>query len=757
MYNISIDNKIIGVKYENVRFSKTKLCDGVSKKCINVVYASNGVGKSSTAQIIQSKYDNDVKTLNLFNPNLISSIDVNQDDYGIVNSFRYDRAFAIDSVSLYEGKLIIAPNTAKELGAISEATKQLKNGLVNSYKKTNIFKDKILIKYDTFLKGTKLEKFCLKSLNKNHADILYEQLKNILEENIECGELEVNELIEYGLIFDINLLKELEQFNDEISNEVSNEFPEINNKDYEFYRSLLNYMSNNEDLINKICLMCGKTVLDEEIVTTRIKIIKNIIDNYLNTKNGNKLLTLIDEFTKHSFTSKSLISAQKLARKITSKNISEMVVKILDIFAKFDIESIRINYENCILKKIMKNNNIFSDVSLIKNNEVKVDNLSKKNKSKISDTVKNKFMTSLKNLGFKYCDNTTISIDDATNSLVLKIRNLSVEELYNNILSESEKTLLSLSLFLAISNGESNTMLLIDDPIDSHDEKTKWFITNQIIEFYKNSDVLLIIFTHDLSFSKTISRISDLPQKCLVMSSSEIVEVENPSLFFQNIYDYIFDVQNEIKTLSQNAKYFIPLAFFMRYLSKFQKKLYSEFVMHSLTSTPTIPLVGMLRRDVKEIGFNLLSNLFVHYNGHFDSQDLLNKISSFMITEYNDSVLPPYFLTNASSEVLIYELICDIGIGTQYDKEIVTILYSLLIRNIIEKKFLGGSPRAGRISLRQIANNYKSANGEDDLYRFYILNKTLVDDFAHIEAGIDVLLTYDYTYVVGKYNEILLL
>ena len=124
--------------------------------------------------------------------------------------------------------------------------------------------------------------------------------------------------------------------------------------------------------------------------------------------------------------------------------------------------------------------------------------------------------------------------------------------------------------FKAIINSNSENIIIIDDPIDSHDQKNKWFILNNIVELLINSKSTVIIFTHELMVSKMIKEISrDIETTNFVLNKTALNEITGPSLYFSNLYDYIYEVIKDLEISGiDNEKYFLPLSFLMRYLSK---------------------------------------------------------------------------------------------------------------------------------------------------------------------------------------------
>lgn len=748
MFKVNIYNSITEKNYYNIEFSKEVTFKGKIKKCVNLVYASNGVGKSSTSLILHANYNSDVDVVNYFDNSKKSKVEVLVDDYTITKSFRYDKSFAINSVSLYEGNLIISPQNAVEMSNLENNRVSAVESIINEYKKTQIFGSRLLIENSTIFKKTPLEKFALKSPTKTHAEGYYNILKEVQNMQPDCFSLSLKELIDIGGLIDIKFVTKIKSLLTDVNTKILDEFPEIDRNDFAFYQTVYEYMLGNEALIDKVCLMCGETILSLNLIKKRLDKIKNIIKDFTDKEKSNEFLDLVNIFNLTKFVSSEMKLAQTISQKINRDNLLEKLSALDKIFVKYDINMIKSKWINCILIKILKSKTINDIVSKVKDIETKLNTLYQKNKSTINENVKNRFVSYLENLGFKYFKDTIVKINNKTNSLTLQIKGKTVNNLYQEILSESEKTLLSLSLFFAIANESEHTLIIIDDPVDSHDDKTKWFIINQILEFYKQSSVLLLIFTHDLSFSMTIKRVSKIEQNSFILTSSGLKKVSKPSMHFMEIYDFIFEVEKIISNMSNNAKYYLPLAFLMRYLSKNQNKLYAEFM-------PSPPPSAISRKMVMKTGFIEISDSFVHYNANVNSRNLLKNIELFMKNPVVDEIVPNYFCDSIPSDELLLKIISDIGLTTQFDTEISTILYSLLIRNILEKRFLNGTSGLEGKPLGTIAEEYKDSHGSDALHKFYLLNKTMVDDFAHIESGTKILLSYDLSTVMEKYKQLL--
>ncbi|WP_264229513.1 hypothetical protein [Acholeplasma laidlawii] len=747
MIKLNINNSVIDCELNNVVFSNIKQNkDGKPVPNLNLIYASNTSGKSSTANIIYKHFNNEEQLENKFDGKK-SSIKIIYDDNNISNAYKYDREFASKSTEFYKNELIIAPKNAKAVVDNRSSMDENRKEVVFNYKKNDVYSE--LKKIDSKLyKAEKIYSFSLSSLKEgDHWNNICNELVNVYQKsNMICYDFSILELIDFASD-KTSFFNQCLKSDEEIKEMIYNDFPDIDSNDSDFYSKLVEYLSNKQDkLIDKLCLMCGKTILTKEIIQERINVLNLKIKEYSDSVISNKFLVEFEAFKNQKFHSDLFIGFQTSLRMASNSNLIFKLTEIGNKLSQINLNVIKKNAFDCIISKILEDHKISELITERVQLIEKSREIAKENKQVINTETVKKFNETLKHLQFKYFDKAKIELDSNQNIIKINFDNIEIGEMFREILSESEKSILSFSLFKAIIKTESDSMIIIDDPIDSHDQKNKWFILNNIIELLMNTTSTVIVFTHELMVSKMIKEINqNIEFTNFVLTKSDLTEITGPSLYFSELYNYIYEVIGQLERLgTDNEKYFLPLAFLMRYLSKNQFKLIREIDFHC--SSPLDPNL-IKRREVKEIGFNSLSDDFVHYK-NVDSNQLLNDIEKVLKLNRISTTKPSYFKTSIDTDILIEEIIRDIGTKEQYDKELSKIMTSLLIRNILEKKIRAFvSVPSGRTNMSKLVDIYRTTYGDDNLISFYNKNKAMVNEFAHLESGIDALLTYDIEYI----------
>jgi hypothetical protein len=154
------------------------------------------------------------------------------------------------------------------------------------------------------------------------------------------------------------------------------------------------------------------------------------------------------------------------------------------------------------------------------------------------------------------------------------------------------------------------------------------------------------------------------------------------------------------------------------------------------------------RKLTRDIGFINISDSFVHYKNGVDSSKLLDDLCKIMKVTRQSTNKPHYICGSIESDILIECIIADIVPNEQYQKDLVKILTALQIRNLLEKKIIAKIPTIANPSLKKCAVILEGTYGtKEPLLVFLKANKFMVDEFAHLESGLDALLTYDIDYI----------
>lgn len=643
--------------------------------------------------------------------------------------------------------MVISPKNANEIVEIKNKIDNNKSNVLNAYKKSEIYKELAPIQ-DGRIKKSIISKFFLKKYNETHAeDITRLLMSKTADSKKNCYSFDIKELIDFSLL-QSDFLDICQIANDELFSMIKENFPEIDMNESRFYQTIKDYLeSNRHKVLDDLCVMCGKTLITEEIVGERIAFLSKKINDYNDKISSNDFFQKLNEFSSEVFFSELFIKFQK---DILNKKSNDLIVslsKIGEALKGVDVKQLTANATDCILDKIREDKNISNILNEMNNLESKLKKLKEDNKDKINEETKRKFVENLEKFQFKYFDKMNVELNSESNTLTIKFQDVTMDTIFSDVLSESEKSILSFSLFKSIINDNRKTMIIVDDPVDSHDQKNKWFILNNVIDIAVNSKSLIIIMTHDLSLAKALNQTeSGVYFTNFILSKKSIDEIKGPSLFFSDIYDFVFKVFREIESsyYNDNEKYFLPLAFLIRYLSKNQYKLLNE--IDCWQSTP-LDSDTITRERTKIIGFKDISNDIAHYNSSVDSEKLLDNLVILLKLSRKSTNKPEYFKSSTPTDLLLESIINDIGRVKQFEKELSKIMSAVLIRNLLEKKFVSSIEITIERTLSDYAKTYHSKKGNDAIYMFYMKNKAMVDEFAHLESGIDALLTYDDDYI----------
>ena len=193
--------------------------------------------------------------------------------------------------------------------------------------------------------------------------------------------------------------------------------------------------------------MCGRTVLTREIITKRIEELNIKIKEYTDSLISNKFLTEFEKFKNQKFHSGLFTRFQKSLIRANKSELVLVLSKIGRELNQININQLKTNAFNCIIGKVLEDNEIksllSSRITLLEESKV----LAKLNQQVINQETINNFTENLKQLQFKYFDKAQIKLDPSQNSIRIIFDNFDIGEMFREVLSESEKSILSFSLF----------------------------------------------------------------------------------------------------------------------------------------------------------------------------------------------------------------------------------------------------------------------------------------------------------------------
>lgn len=746
MIKFEVYNSIIDSHFKEVSFQTEVVEEGKKYRNVNLIFASNASGKTTFSTIIENYFDKVELPENRFTKNK-SSMKVLVNDENFNKVYRYDKMFSSKSTDLYKGELIISPKNADVIVKTKQNIDDMLKKLLDIYKHTSSYA--ILKNYTDSLKDSPISKLAAKRFMGGSEIDIYKILSTELTTSDLCKNFSIEDLLDL-MTMDVSFLDFCNDINEETISLIKDTFPDIDKDDVTFYNELLKYLTNStHKVLDNICLMCGKTKITPEILNERIDYINNQIKLFQTTLSNNQFFSKFNTFMENSFRSKLLTEFQTGLKGKQSEDLIKASVKIGNRISELSVLDVKRDGFKCIIKKILHDSSLTNQIESIKNQYLSLDKIQQDNSNVLDEKVKEKFKNNLIEMQFKYATIMSVQLKDETISITFN--DMEISDLYNEVLSESEKSILSLSLFLAIIKDYDRSIVIVDDPIDSHDQKNKWFILGKINEYFSNNNALVIILTHDLDVSKSLNQIdSTMKYSNYILTPKGINKISGPSLYFSDINTFVYNIKTEAEKAHalDNEKYILPIGFLLRYLCKNQCKFLNEI---NTWAVDPLPANTITRKMTKNIGFDNISNFFVHYKSGVNSEELVKDLYCILKVDRRSNVRPPYICSSIDSDLLIEGVISDISSNKQYDKDLGKILTALLIRNLIEKKMTSKVSSSTDVTLGDCVRTYKARFGDiDPLYMFYISNKFMINAFAHLESGVDALLTYDNDHIIDQ-------
>jgi len=736
-----------------------------NKKNINVIYASNGVGKSSLANIIDCALTSKgADVVNRFD-NEVSSVKLIENLENIKNIYKYDRAYVLNSSDIYNEKLIVAPKIAQRFVELSQKNDSVKNEFVKNYKSLREITD-ILSKKKVLLSKTRLSNLTTKTTDQEKVGGILNELAKISEDKLKDTRLTIVDILEIKEYLDDDLLSKFDECKRQIDDLIKEQIPEISSIDFDLYEAIYAFLKGNESFVGSKCLMCGDTIFTEGKIAERCIEIKGIIEMH-NKKSSNQVFAKYKSFCGNDYESPILNKLKCLLKTVNANNITDISLQASDVISDIDASLIRSSYEEHILNLVLAKNGISKLVGSYNENLHALAKLEKDYEARINENIIIKFKNLMQIFGFKYFEQMQTILNPG-GMIEITFHKIQISELYNEILSESEKTILSLSLFLAIADT-SNALIIIDDPVDSHDQKNKYFIINQIYDFVSTSDVLALVLTHDMSLSQICSYIgASLLVSNSLLTRNGLIPIVPPSIYFEPIYSYIYSVSECIRSVgyADTKNLIIPISILLRYLSNFQKKFYKDIIICQIDQAKPLNASIIINRSrVREIGFDKVSEQVLHYNDSFNANDLIVEIGEYFQMDFCGNVMST-LSTNMDTIgmlVIIRQYLNNpanypLKNIPQFAKEFSLMIHGIILRVGLEKKMLNGATRTSRQELDDIALSFRAVNSSDHaLYQFYSRNKPILNDFCHLESGIEVMFDYhdeDIKELIDELNSI---
>jgi len=485
-----------GIKKLNHEFNFTQ------ENNVNVVYAKNGLMKTSFAKIFKNFQDGSeskIKDL-IFNNTLvvknikIDNVDIVKEEIFVINSF--EKEYESDSIS----SLLINDSIRDKLVDIIRIKNQLFNTL---QEKSGLdFEKEVLTK--GFLK---LEEQLLKDMGFDEQSFL----QNIESINLDDIDYDYSH-IKYFIVFHKAVLNNIKKANFqssiraylEKSNEIYQEYTffERGNFNLPKLKSIEKELKTSCFFVrtNKIYLDGSGEFEDLEALTNKIKEIEDrlqetsefkAIDKALGTKDGKDLKDLIENNIE-ILEELTLVNIENFRKKLWLSYLKLNENSFNDLkerYIELKEEILALNLDDTLWKEAV---NIF-------NNRFHLPFT-----MSIENPISSIIGESLPKIIFNFTDEANPSVS------------INRDELENNdTLSQGEKrALYLLNIIFDIEKRKKEnqkTLFIIDDIADSFDYKNKYAIIEYLKDISKVNNFYMIILSHNFDFYRTISGRLDLP------------------------------------------------------------------------------------------------------------------------------------------------------------------------------------------------------------------------------------------------------
>lgn len=738
----------------------------------NFIYGINAAGKSSITKAL-------THLLNKMEYKKIMHFD--EDDFSLKLNFEnvnvnYNNHINIDNLILdgLENEIFIfnkdyAKNNLNvdtqtggypEIGIrIAERQKlfKIKEESITSFKK----------QLDSSIKQTelplKLKDFYDKSIIKDFYKIGTEKI-NIYENAIKqlsTITLDKNLNVDFYLDIDFygNVLFEYTRFTiliSEITKDIvenikqrysENNYKIKNIQEKNLYMDILNYFESNDVSECPICL----SPIDKERIYLEIKTSIELLNKTKNFENFDDLYIKIKDVKSNISDSVKNIYENLIQGVYLEEDIKKIIEKINDL---------KDNYDALVINKIgIVFDKINADVDSL---NFKIEEINTLNREITNDKFIIKFDEML-NYIFKD-DTIRANSKLVDNTITIQIsfkgkdkEGIDVESFYSLILSESQKTKLSLAFFLAIvtyKNRSGNILCVFDDPIDSYDSISKYELSRIIYEFITKKKIFQkyqyncfdIILSHSIDYFRLFYqnfRKDELNETSYyILSKLGLKEIDVNKLF---VIEGDFNVLNNIIGKNQSpvsVNELIAITPIIRELSNIsnlnfklsteQLKLNQKEINEVNKFISNKIIHGLFRSNVTLEQMETFLKEYMVFNldyGKIDKTQPLKKIIEDIIEKYKDENLNFY-------EEIIYKNIIAIYIRAAFD-EIATLIIK---RNILPQKNVDEiHAKNNRIADKiNVIRTFKDNNRKNTLLNQYntfivyvMTNLMMFNEFGH--------------------------
>lgn len=605
---------------------------------INHIFGISGSGKSSIAQALSRKTDNEDIKVGSNPEDCVIEVNGNQVDYSKYSIFDLESSKNIifnneQSNGIYE---VLFSENDLLLKTINEC-----GVLLNKFEEFKEFLMKYREKIDNVI---------------NHFDVKLKTHNTVFKETSKFVKL-----------------------TNELSSIKSNKFISIINKKGPDF---ITWIKKGKDYeIENKCPYCEKKLSNkrENFIS---EIIKLTPKNFEIITNDNNYLEDVGIKTPNYRHSREVNRAKRELIELYS--MRDYINSIIELFedyktSKLDINKVQqikisIKFKNKFPDKIEIINEINDSIKEIKNMLIKIkrqsNNIIKNNKNKV-----NKYL-SLMGIPYEF-NESAYDIESKTASYSLFLKEDKEKKDRKNGLSYGERNIISLIFFLL---GNKNKILLIDDPASSYDECRRGLMFNMLYEF--KNERTIILFSHDQVFVKIATLYKYKVESRKTKSKKFIKDNTGKIIHFSN-YQHNSQIKEitieDFGSLSSQVKKFIQskeLNYYrkiinIRILSEMDKNksnkfkkiyLYSSAILHKKNKEEIYE--QLKQNDLKED--EIISSIYKKYDIELEKIPE-NYFKNFDINELSNFEKIYYFRELIAQNANVYSKIFNIEVLKKND------------------------------------------------------------------------------------------
>lgn len=578
--------------------------------------------------------------------------------------------------------------------------------------------------------------------------------EEIFVDNLKSGDFNGNNLKTLNSIKGVlnEIIAKVEKI---VNSQLNNNSYKINSiEDKEFYDFVIRYLKDNSNL-NK-CPICKNSNFNKEKIIEHInQALTKILEQEIISK-FDKCYSDLEKVENSSLIDRIKKIYNKLLKKeIDVEEIKNIILTIDNFNKNYDYYLLKfINYnfnllpkneyydKKQLIKEINEQNNAYSE------NDLFIDKLNEMLSYIFEDD-------ELKAEKFEYDDsgNKYYGIQLIIDGVMKK--GISIEDFWSEILSESQKTKISLSFMFSViifNNYNGKILCIFDDPIDSYDSINKHKMSRIIYEFISKKgifdsydyDCYDIIFSHSIEylrlFKENLNQSDNDNVLYWVMSAKDVRKIKKDHLF---ILRGDFNILNSMisSTRSNNVPFevnkFISLIPIMRELSSISRKTFDNGNNQlNINNNIIVDLDHFLSENVvhgfsknikiKDLVSFITNYIDVNVDNSFDNEKVFDYIKDFLDDNISNLENMDFY------EQIFFKNIMSIYIRAKYDYELAT-----AIKNCIPKynnKSLDEIHNDFREISKKVAVLYKDVNVRNqniDLLKMVSKSKPMLNDFSH--------------------------